>query len=196
VVKGFAALLDELERARDFAGVQAAGIHYGERIGPTLARIVVMIATYGVAKFAGLFKGGALSLPGGSRAAALAEEQGLRLPAAESAQSIALAPDGSVVIDLGSSMAMAGAEHGGSGPAQSRDATSKEVKDTLRLKAPRSGIGGKEGAKDVPSWVRGERPRVDEKYGPNNWKEGPGTEFNKIRKWGDRAFEDPGEETR
>src|SRR5205823_3302041 len=48
VVKGFTAMLDELERARDFEGVRAAGIHYGERIGPTVARIVVMIATYGI----------------------------------------------------------------------------------------------------------------------------------------------------
>src|SRR5262249_22591216 len=51
VVKGFTAMLDELGRARDFESVRGVGTHYGQRIGPTVARIVVMIATYGVAKF-------------------------------------------------------------------------------------------------------------------------------------------------
>ena len=32
--------------------------------------------------------------------------------------------------------------------------------------------------------------RVSE-YGPGNWNEGTGSEFNKIRKWGDRSFQDP-----
>jgi hypothetical protein len=32
---------------------------------------------------------------------------------------------------------------------------------------------------------------LDEKYGADNWKTGAGSEFNKIRKWGDRAFENP-----
>ena len=53
---------------------------------------------------------------------------------------------------------------------------------------------------DMPSWVE-VRPRVgesgnqfakqllDQKYGPGNYRVGPHSEFNKIRKWGDRAFE-------
>jgi len=72
-----------------------------------------MIATYGFAKFVGLFSGSAPSLPGGSRAAALAERQGLRIPDVESAQSIALATDGTATVDLGTSSAMSGAAHGG-----------------------------------------------------------------------------------
>jgi hypothetical protein len=110
VVKGFTEMLDELARARDFEGVRAAGIHYGQRLGPTVARIVVMVATYGVARFAGLFKGSALDLPGGSRAAVLAESQGFRVPAAEGARSITLAADGSVVIDLGGVAAMSASD--------------------------------------------------------------------------------------
>jgi hypothetical protein len=106
VVKGFTAMLEELRSTRDFDGVRAAGIHYGQRLGPTVARIVVMIATYGVAKFAGLFKGSALDLPGGSRAAALAEAQGLPVGGA---RSIALSADGSVVIELGTVTAMTAA---------------------------------------------------------------------------------------
>src|SRR5207244_2854989 len=75
----------------------------------------VMVATYGVAKFAGLFKGSALDLPGGTRAATLAEAQGFRIPEVEGARSITLAGDGSVVIDLGGAAAMAAAGNGGGG---------------------------------------------------------------------------------
>lgn len=63
---------------------------------------------------------------------------------------------------------------------------------------------GKEAAKDVPSWVKqaGHKPCknpnesgnqfakciLNEKYGTGNWKTGPGTEHNQIKKYGDRAF--------
>jgi RHS repeat-associated protein len=73
----------------------------------------------------------------------------------------------------------------------------------FRFKVPRPGLSPAEGAKDVPSWCRGQRPRVgekgedsakrllDEKYGPGNWERGAGKEFSQIQKWGDRAFQDP-----
>ncbi len=60
---------------------------------------------------------------------------------------------------------------------------------------------GKEAADDVPSWAHGKRPlttengrdfakrSLDDKYGAGNYPTGPGSEFNKIKKWGDRAFE-------
>ncbi|MEL1136603.1 RHS repeat-associated core domain-containing protein [Desulfitobacterium sp. THU1] len=59
---------------------------------------------------------------------------------------------------------------------------------------------GKEKANDVPSWAKGKRPNpgengndfakrlCDEKYGPGNYLTGPGSEYNKLRKWGDRGF--------
>ncbi len=68
-------------------------------------------------------------------------------------------------------------------------------------KKRKSRLGGKEAADDVPSWAKGERPRktengrdfaerlLDNKYGPGNYPTGPGSEFSKIKKWGDRAFE-------
>ncbi len=68
-------------------------------------------------------------------------------------------------------------------------------------KRPKSGISGKEGAKDIPSWAEGERPftnengndfakrLLDDKYGYDNYRKGPDSEFNKIKKWGDRSFE-------
>ena len=54
---------------------------------------------------------------------------------------------------------------------------------------------GKEKASDKPSWAnpgmveRSKTPQVNaekmlnDKYGPGNWKKGPGTEYNKIIKW-------------
>jgi hypothetical protein len=69
------------------------------------------------------------------------------------------------------------------------------------LKRPKPGLSGKEAARDVPSWAKGQRPLVgepgkkfaerllDAKYGRGNYPKGPGSEFNKIQKWGDRAFE-------
>lgn len=70
-------------------------------------------------------------------------------------------------------------------------------------KVPKPGVSGKEGAKDVPSWTKGERPNVGEsgkdfagrlldgKYGEGNYETGPNSEYNKIKKWGDRSFVDP-----
>lgn len=63
------------------------------------------------------------------------------------------------------------------------------------------GLSGKEAADDLPNWAKGERPLttesgrdfatrlLDEKYGQGSYPTGPGSEFNKIKKWGDRAFE-------
>jgi RHS repeat-associated protein len=64
------------------------------------------------------------------------------------------------------------------------------------------GRRGREAATDVPSWAQGEAPRVGEngrdfarrildgRYGEGGWEgTGPGSEFSRIRKFGDRAFE-------
>jgi hypothetical protein len=71
------------------------------------------------------------------------------------------------------------------------------------LKMPKAGLSAKEAAKDIPSWAQGERPFVNEngktfakrlldaKYGPGEYPTGPGSEFSKIKKYGDRAFENP-----
>jgi RHS repeat-associated protein len=69
------------------------------------------------------------------------------------------------------------------------------------FKKRKPGVGGKKGAKDTPSWVEGEAPYsnengrdfakrlMDEKYGENAYDTGPGSEFSKIKKFGDRAFQ-------
>lgn len=59
------------------------------------------------------------------------------------------------------------------------------------------------GAKDVPSWAKGNKPMqgesgrdfakrlLDKQFGEGNWSDrGPTSDFNRIKKWGDRSFED------
>lgn len=81
--------------------------------------------------------------------------------------------------------------------------TADTDKGEVKTKVPKAGVGGKEGAKDVPSWAKGSRPKVGEsgkdfadrllgdKCGKGNYDKGPGSEFNKVKKWGDRSFVDP-----
>ncbi|MFD0362804.1 hypothetical protein ACFQZZ_15275 [Nocardia sp. GCM10030253] len=70
-------------------------------------------------------------------------------------------------------------------------------------KIPASG-SGKDKASDAPSWAKGKAPYVgesgkayarrlmDEHYGPGNWEgTGPNSEFNKIKKYGDRSWKNP-----
>lgn len=64
----------------------------------------------------------------------------------------------------------------------------------------RTSGSGKQRATDIPSWAQGQQPKpgengrafakrlMDERYGPGNYKTGPGSEFNKLQKYGDRAF--------
>jgi hypothetical protein len=77
----------------------------------------------------------------------------------------------------------------------------KGGKNKIEFKKPKSHISDKEGAKNVPSWAKGNRPYknesgkdfakrlMDEKFGKNNYDKGTNSDFNKIKKWGDRAFE-------
>jgi hypothetical protein len=68
------------------------------------------------------------------------------------------------------------------------------------------GQSGKESASNVPSWARGvprrvgETPReyakrvIDDKYGPGGGKDtGPKSEYNIIKKFGERTFRNPAE---
>jgi len=72
-----------------------------------------------------------------------------------------------------------------------------------QFKKKKSGLSGKEGAKNAPDWVKeeGYQPRVgesgkefarrvmDEKYGPGTYNPREEPEFSQIKKWADRAFE-------
>uniref|UniRef100_UPI00359C951A RHS repeat-associated core domain-containing protein n=1 Tax=Bacteroides caccae TaxID=47678 RepID=UPI00359C951A len=78
-----------------------------------------------------------------------------------------------------------------------RDAAQK----TSEYKKAKSG-SGKEKANDVPDWVKGEKPYKNEngkdfakrllekRFGKDaKYKTGPGSDYNKIKKYGDRNFE-------
>ncbi|MEZ5851841.1 MAG: hypothetical protein R3D68_14445 [Hyphomicrobiaceae bacterium] len=91
---------------------------------------------------------------------------------------------------------------GGKRPSQTQPPSSSEQP---RHKKPKAGQSGKEGATDVPDWVRqsGDRPLLgedgrdfakrvlDRKYPKNKGRHdvGPKSEFNQIKKWADRHFE-------
>ena len=67
-------------------------------------------------------------------------------------------------------------------------------------KKPKSG-SGKEKATDVPSWAKGNRPYknesgkdfakrlCDEYFGEGNYSTKGQSDYSKLKKWGDRAFE-------
>lgn len=84
--------------------------------------------------------------------------------------------------------------------------TNKKEKSTPKpwngkYKKKKSGVSGKEGAKDPPEWAKEHRPRegesgkefakriMDEKYGAGKYQKGSGSEFSQIQKWADRSFE-------
>ena len=66
------------------------------------------------------------------------------------------------------------------------------------MESKKSKSSGKERASDRPSWSLGKEPYsgesgndyadrlLDEKYGKGNWTKGPGSEHNKLKKYGDR----------
>ncbi|WP_254510276.1 RHS repeat-associated core domain-containing protein [Anatilimnocola floriformis] len=84
-------------------------------------------------------------------------------------------------------------------PQPSKPSTSKPSVTQYKKRKP--GLTEKEASKDCPSWAKGQPPKVGEdgktfakrlcegKYGPGNYAKGAGSEFSKIQKYGDRAFE-------
>src|SRR5690606_35867946 len=95
------------------------------------------------------------------------------------------------------SAALAGAASAMAAGAAALTAAAITVDALLNWYAKKS---GKEKANDAPSWAKGERPLpdesgnefadrlLDEKYGPGNYPKRPGTEHNRIKKWGDRGL--------
>jgi len=77
----------------------------------------------------------------------------------------------------------------------------KHILLAQNYKTRKSGQSAKDAATDIPSWAAGEKPFVgesgstfakrllDDKYPDGGYPTGPGSEYNKIKKYGDRAFE-------
>lgn len=161
VVDGYVVMAADLHGAHTFAAVRRAGENYGKRLGPMVARLVLMAATYGAAKAAGLFTGSSISLPGGQRAAALAEAQGFSLPAAEGAQAITLNADGSVAIHLGATASAAitfgsGAQSSSSGPTGDQKA--------IEILRPGGKLIGEAGSGPSIRIVRGGKAEAEELF--------------------------------
>lgn len=184
------------DRAMTWEELKHASKRFANRVGPEVARVLVLAVTVVVSH--GMTGGPAwlasrlARLPNFSEAAALGASR-LRLNVSGIGQvsAVAVSAEGTITIALApTAVAMSGQGPGGRSTQE-------------QYKTPRSGVSGKEGAKDVPSWAKGERPTVnesgkdfakrllDKKYGEENYDKGPGSEFNKIQKWGDRAFENP-----
>ncbi len=82
-----------------------------------------------------------------------------------------------------------------------RDNNGKYIQLAENYKKRKSGQSAKEAAKDIPSWAAGKKPFVgesgsafakrlmDEKYPEGGYPTGPGSEYSKLKKYGDRAFE-------
>jgi hypothetical protein len=192
------------DRATTWEELERASKRFASRVGPEVARVFVLAVTVVVSH--GMTGGSAwlasrlAMLPSFTEAAALGASQ-LRLTLSEIGQvsAVAVSADGTITITLASTaVAMTGQGRGGLSKPENQKPQTQE-----QYKKPKSGVSGKEGAKDVPSWARGQRPRVgesgkdfakrllDEKYGEGNYEKGAKSEFSKIQKWGDRSFEDP-----
>ncbi|MBW2740456.1 MAG: hypothetical protein JRE64_16785 [Deltaproteobacteria bacterium] len=81
----------------------------------------------------------------------------------------------------------------------SKESDAEKKCDTKKKKGKKkSKSSGKERATDRPDWAKGEKPKpgesgmdfakrlLDNKYGKDSYKKGPGSEFNKLKKFGDR----------
>ena len=103
-----------------------------------------------------------------------------------------------VGVGVGGATVAADAMHG----AQQQEAR-RDPETGREYKKPKSG-SHKEKADNAPSWALGERPYVgengkefarrvmDKYFGEGNWDpkdNGPTSDYNRIKKWGDRAFE-------
>jgi RHS repeat-associated protein len=151
----------------------------------------------------GQFAGDLISIPVGiaeTVSGGGVELAGLAAEGPSLGTSTVVAAGGVMVMTQGGTAAIAGAAGAG-------NFLAKSANDLLGSgggdKVARPGVSGREGAKDVPSWAGGNRPKIGEsgkdfadrlcrdKYGPGNYPKGPGSEFNKIKKWGDRSFIDP-----
>lgn len=107
VVKGYLLMSEEAAAARDFGELRRAGDRYAARLGISVARVMTLVASYGIARVAGIGPQTMQGLPGGGRAAALAESQGFQLSWIDGLSSASLAADGSLTMTFAAGVAMA-----------------------------------------------------------------------------------------
>ena len=146
-----------------------------------------------------LFIGGAEVIRGSGEVAA-----GLLGSPETGGVSLAVSTKGVVDVTHGSLMATSGAMKLFSRKGRVNENSSSDrdaAQKTSEYKKAKSG-SGKEKANDVPDWVKGEKPYKNEngkdfakrllekRFGKDaKYKTGPGSDYNKIKKYGDRNFE-------
>jgi RHS repeat-associated protein len=132
---------------------------------------------------------------------------GFILGTASGTGAVITSPTGAGALVLGGCavVCFAGAANAATHLSQDSNPRSGGSSDKPQYKERIPGQSGKEAANDAPSWARGERPKVgesgkdfakrlmDSKYGQGNWeqKKGPTSEYNQIKKYGDRGFRNP-----
>jgi|GEM_PF-1544710 len=82
-----------------------------------------------------------------------------------------------------------------------KDLNNQGSQGEKKYRKKKSGLSGGSQKNDITSWGEGERPLVgesgkdfakrlcDERYGRGNYPTGPGSDYNKLKKYGDSAFE-------
>jgi hypothetical protein len=198
LIQGFRRMVEEVDLATSFAAIREAGRKYGKVMGKNAARAFALLLTAAIGQSAVSFSAKVPKLPGSAQASAAGARMGVKLAEVAQVGAVAVTANAVTIAMAPTAVAMTGQGPGGGSKPENQKHQTQE-----QYKTPKSGVSGKEGAKDVPSWAKGERPKVnesgkdfakrllDKKYGEGNYGKGPGSEFNKIQKWGDRSFEDP-----
>lgn len=129
VALGYWEMRKAAKATQRFEDLLAIGDWYAKQLGPSIARIAVMLATYGIAKLGMAMPVAPPSLPGAAVAAANAEAAGL--PLGQAVEGVAVAADGTVAVTVGGTVAMAVGGSPGAAPAD-EDPSSERLDRNMR----------------------------------------------------------------
>ena len=110
-ILGYRDMAKAADAAQTFGQLHEAGRAYGNRMGPSMVRIVTALVTLGLSVATGMATPPVTSLPGGAQAAANAQTQGFHL-AAVSGGSVTVSTSGAVTLVV-AAQAMAAEKGGG-----------------------------------------------------------------------------------
>jgi len=106
VVLGYLEMRKAANATRRFDELVAVGRWYSRQLGPSIARVAVMLATFGIARAASVIPPAPMGLPGAALAAANAGAAGLPLGQLAAVQGVAVAADGTITVSLAGAVAM------------------------------------------------------------------------------------------
>jgi len=123
VARGYWEMRKAAKATVRFEDLLTIGDWYAKQLGPTIARITVMLATYGIAKLGMAMPVAPPGLPGAAVAAANAEAAGL--PLGQTVTGVAVAVDGTVTVTVGGVVAMAVGGWPGAAPVDEEPSSEK-----------------------------------------------------------------------